>query len=440
MIELRKKLFILTDRVNYRILIANLIKWIILGSIIGVVIGAIASLFLNVLQIATNTRINYQWLIFFLPLGGAIVSFLYTKYGKVSLQGNNLILDQIHEGDREIPLRMAPLVFIGTIITHLLGGSAGRLGAVLQIGGSIAEHLGEFFKLDKADRRLMLMCGISSAFGSVFGTPLAGTIFGMEVISIGRLEYGALIPCFVASFSGSLVSSVLGTKYPHYIIRNIPQVSILTIIKVIIASILFAVISIIFTESIHACKRLFSRLFKSRIVRSIMGGLIIIILTLIIGRRDYLGLGTSVIADSFEKIDSATNFFWKIVFTSITLGSGFQSGEVTPAFFVGSTFGNTLGGIMNLSPSFLAALGLVSVFCGATNTLITSFFLGLELFQGQAIIYMFICCVVSYFFSGDHGIYTSQKIYCPKCNILEIHNNVETGFAKINEEKIYENQ
>ncbi|ERK30769.1 chloride channel protein [Clostridium intestinale] len=317
---IKKKILFALERFNHLALLLNLLKWIFLGGIVGIIIGLLSEVFLLSLNIATDKRLQYPWSIYLLPLGGAFVSFLYTKYGKTSSQGNNLILDQIHHGDKEIPLRMAPLVFIGTVVTHLFGGSAGREGTAVQMGGSIAEFIGRLFKLDKEDRRIILMCGISSGFGAVFGTPLAGTIFGMEVISIGSMEYSALIPCFTASFTGNLIATALG--------------------------------------------------------------------------------------------------------------AGFQGGEVTPFFFVGATFGNMLAGVINLFPSFLADLGLVAVFCGATNTPISSFFLGLELFHGEAIVYIFIACIISYLFSGYHGIYTSQKINKAKSKILQIPEGETIGSLK----------
>ncbi|WP_251861988.1 voltage-gated chloride channel family protein [Clostridium sp. Marseille-Q2269] len=427
MTQLRKKFLGITEKVNHAALLANLIKWAILGSIVGVVIGALSALFLISLQTVTDKRMEYPWLIYLLPLGGAFVSFLYAKYGKTSGEGNNLILDQIHGGNKEIPLRMAPLVFIGTIITHLFGGSAGREGTAVQMGGSIAEYIGKLFKLDRVDKRIILMCGVSSGFGSVFGTPLAGTIFGMEIISIGTMEYSALIPCFAASFTGNLVATALGAKHSHYVITSIPELSGIVIIKVIFASLLFGVISIVFSESIHGCKRIFSKFFPNPMIRSMVGGIVVILLATLIGTREYLGLGLPVLSTSFHNVLSKFAFLWKIVFTAVTLGSGFQGGEVTPLFFVGSTFGNALGGIINLSPSFLAGLGLVAVFCGATNTPISSFVLGLELFNGDAIIYLFMACIISYLFSGYHGIYTSQKISSVKSKILQIPGDTTIG-------------
>jgi len=371
-----------------------------------------------------------------LPLAGSFVSFLYVKYGKTSVEGTNLILSQVNEGDKEVPLRMAPLVFMGTVITHLIGGSAGRVGAGVQMGGSIADYLGNFLKLNKEDKRLLIICGISSALGTLLGTPLAGTVFGMEVIALGSLEYKALFPCLAASFTGSFVAKALGTSYCHYIIKNIPEVTVITIVKVIIAAILFGLLSILFSEGINSAKKFFPRLFKNRVIRTAVGGTLIIVITGLIGSKDYLGLGLPIIDMAFENSTSLGDSLWKIIFTSLTLGSGFQSGEVTPALFVGSTFGNALGEVMNISPSLLAALGLVSVFCGATNAPIAAMLLGIELFQGKAIGYIIIAILISYLVSGKHSIYTAQKKDNGKLYLLKVlKNNYIMSIKLFNEKK-----
>jgi len=433
MTELRHKLFVFTHRSKLLSLLPKVIRQIIYGNIVGVLMGVVAALFLGSLQAVTNTRIKYPWLIYMLPLGGAFVSFLYVKYGKASVEGTNLILSQVNEGDKEVPLRMAPLVFMGTIITHLFGGSAGRVGAGVQMGGSIADYLGKLLKLNKEDKRLLIICGISSALGTLLGTPLAGTVFGMEVIALGSLEYKAFFPCLAASFSGNFVAKVLGTSYCHYIIKSIPEVTVITMVKVIISGILFGLLSILFSEGINSAKKMFPRIFKNRVIRTAVGGILIIVITGLIGSKDYLGLGLPIIDRAFENSTSMGDSLWKIIFTSLTLGSGFQSGEVTPALFVGSTFGNALGEVMNISPSLLAALGLVSVFCGATNAPIAAMLLGIELFQGKAIGYLIIAVLISYLVSGKHSIYAAQKKGNGKLYLLKVLKN--KYIMSINEKK-----
>lgn len=421
---------------NSRILVASFIKWIFLGSIVGILTGSAAALFLNSLELSTNLRVQHSWMLFLLPFGGAFVSFLYSKYGKNSSKGNNLILEKINEDSGKIPLRMAPLVFLGTVITHLFGGSAGREGTGVQIGSSIAEGIGRLFKLDKIDNRIILMCGISSGFASVFGTPLAGTVFGLEVATLGVMTYEALIPCFTASIVGDIVASAWGINHIHYKILEVPQLSYITVIKVIVAAILFGLTSRLFSELTHKLKEVFTKNFENPVIKSMIGGIIVIVLVYIVGTRDYLGLSIPLIADSFTKEVHPFAFLGKIIFTSLTLGTGFQGGEVTPLFVIGSTLGNSLSNILHIAPSFLAALGLIGVFTGATNTPIASFLLSIEMFGSYGIEYMFMTCVISYIFSGHTGIYTSQKIGRSKSRLIEIPANATLSHYRNNKKNI----
>ena len=398
----------------------SFLKWTFIGTIVGILTGIAGTLFLKSLELATDLRINNPWLLFLLPIGGAFVSFLYSNYGENSSKGNNLIIDKINDKVDNIPLRMAPLVFLGTFITHLFGGSAGREGTGVQIGASISEGVGRLFKLDKIDTKIILMCGISSGFASVFGTPLAGTIFGLEVAALGAMNYSGLIPCFTAAFVGNLVTELLGIHHSHYVISEIPNITPSVVLKVIIASILFGLISKLFSELTHKLKEIFSTTFENASIKSAVGGIIVIALTYMIGTRDYLGLSIPLITDSFTGQVSPFAFINKLIFTTLTLGTGFQGGEVTPLFVIGSTFGNALSNILNISPSFLACLGLIGVFSGATNSPITSFILGIEMFGSQGCQYMFMACAISYLFSGHSGIYISQKITTSKSKLIKI--------------------
>jgi len=422
MFKINKELrsIFLQDCTISTILGISFLKWIFISTIVGILTGIAGTLFLKSLELATDLRIRNPWLLFLLPIGGAFVSFLYSNYGENSSRGNNLIIDKINENEDNIPLRMAPLVFLGTFITHLFGGSAGREGTGVQIGASISEGVGRLFKLDKIDTKIILMCGISSGFASVFGTPLAGTIFGLEVAALGAMNYSGLIPCFTAAFVGNLVTELLGIHHSHYTISEIPNITPSIVLKVIIASILFGLISKLFSELTHKLKEIFSTTFENASVKSAVGGIIIIVLTYIIGTRDYLGLSIPLITDSFTGQVSPFAFLNKIIFTTLTLGSGFQGGEVTPLFVIGSTFGNALSNILNISPSFLACLGLIGVFSGATNSPITSFILGIEMFGSQGCQYMFMACAISYLFSGHSGIYISQKISTSKSKLIKI--------------------
>ncbi|MBW7457319.1 chloride channel protein, partial [Paenibacillus sepulcri] len=296
------------------------------------------------------------------------------------------------------------------VITHLLGGSAGREGTAVQMGGSMAEWLGKRLKVNRTDRAILLMCGISGGFGSVFGTPLAGAVFGMEVAVIGMLRYEALLPCFAASFVGDLVTKAWGIHHVQYAMSGVPGISWLVIVKVLAASVLFGLTSLLFSELTHACKRLFTRLFPHAALKSFIGGLIIIALVYAAGTRDYLGLGIPLLVQSFTEPVHSLAFLWKTLFTSLTLGAGLQGGEVTPLFVIGAALGNALGSLLHISLPFMAGLGLVAVFSGATNTPIACFILGIELFGSDAMIYIFLASIVGYLFSGHSGIYTSQRI------------------------------
>lgn len=403
---------------KYRIFTVTLMKWVFWGSIIGVAVGSTSAMLLNVNDFLAKVRNENHFLLFLLPLGGIVIGYIYRYHGKGSRRGNDLILEYVHNGKEEVPLRMGPIVFICTFITHLLGGSTGREGAAIQMGTSIAEGVNKLFKVDKIDRRILVMCGISGGFGSAFGAPITGTIFGMEVIALGKMKYEAMVPCFVSSFVGHFVAEAWGVKHEHHIIKDLPNLNSMTIMKIILVSIIFSFASVLYSELRHGIKSFCDKHLKNLMVRAMIGGIIIIALTYLVGSRDYLGRGLPMVEQAFKEKVPPLAFLNKIVFTAVTMGTGFRGGEVIPLFFVGATLGNTLSTIVNLPTSFLAAIGLIAVFCGASNAPIACFVFSLELFEGKGIIFFFIACIVSYIFSGHHGIYASQEVYEPKSRMF----------------------
>lgn len=408
-------------------IIKSLGKYLLLGGIVGVFVGISNALFLRSLELATQSRLQNPWLLYLLPAAGALVSFLYVRFGKNSSKGNNLILEKINQGDVDIPLRMAPFVFTGTVLTHLFGGSAGREGTGVQMGGSIADWLGRRMKLNPQDTRILLMSGVSSGFAAVFGTPLAGTIFGLEVAALGSMSYEAILPCFTAAYIGNAMVGLLGVSHRHYAIGEYIQGTPINLLKIIIAAMAFGLVSRAFSKVTHKVKEFFTFQFPNAMVKSFIGGVLVIILAYMAGTRDYLGLSLPLIQGSLEGHVSPFAFLWKLIFTSLTLGTGFQGGEVTPLFVIGSTLGNFLGDLLKISPSHLAALGLIGVFAGATNTPIASFMLGVELFGGTGLEFLFSTCIVSYFFSGHTGIYASQKIGIYKHPIVSVQDHSTLG-------------
>ena len=391
------------------IILKNFIKWFLLSVLSGIIVGIVISFFLKSLQLATSIRKANPIIIALLPFGGALVSYLYLKYGKDSSKGNNLIIERINKGEADIPFRMAPLVFFGTFITHLFGGSAGREGTGVQIGASITSKLSKLLNLNKKDTTIIIISGVSSGFGVVFGTPIAGTIFGLEVSTIGKMRYEAIIPCLISSYIGNFIARLLKVQHTHYPMEVVSSSDYTIFYKVILCSILFGIVSKLFSELTHYLKQYFTQLIPKPYIKSFVGGCIVILIALVLQTQMYLGLSLDLLKHSFENSVVGYTFIFKLILTSITLSTGFQGGEVTPLFVIGATLGSFLAPIINLPISFLAGLGMIAVFCGGTKTPLASFAMGLELFGGGNIKYIFITCVISYVFAGKSGIYSSQE-------------------------------
>ncbi len=396
-------------------------RWVLLGSLVGALAGTAAWIFLTSLAWATATRLAYPALLYALPLVGLGMGWLYYRFGGTAALGNNLVIDEVNHNRARIPLRMAPLVLLGTIATHLGGGSAGREGTAIQMGASLADGVRRLLGLSGEDRRLLLMAGISGGFGSVFGVPVAGFVFGMEVQGMGRIRYDGLIPCLVASFIGDWVARAWGTPHVHYPALALTPLELLLLAKVGLAGIAFGLTSLIFVELTHGIKLLVSRTTTWTPLYPVIGGVAVIGLTWLVGTRDYLGLSLPLIADSVAGTGVVPwAFALKLLFTAVTLGTGYLGGEVTPLFVIGATLGHALSGPLDLPPALLASVGLVAVFAGASNTPLACAIMGIELFGGGAIPYLFFGCVVAYLGSGHRGIYVTQRVHQPKIAVLDL--------------------
>ncbi len=403
-------------------------KWGILAAIVGIICGIIGALFSNSIAYVTSIRQAHPSMILLLPIAGILITFLYSIL-KVTGQGTDDVIIAAREGS-QLSILLVPAIFISTVLTHLCGGSAGREGAALQIGGGLSNKISQILKLNKNDSKIMTRVGMASFFSALFGTPMAATAFGTMMIDVGRVPYSAMFPALCASLISKDVAQALGAHAERYDV-TFPIDEPIMMIRVAILALLCALVSILFVRTLHFVYDLFKRFIPNPYIKVFCGGLLIILLTFITNSYDYNGAGMNVIERALleGKVVSYA-FLLKIIFTAITLESGFKGGEVVPSFFIGSTFGCFIAPYLGIEPTVGAALGMIGVFCGATNSFLSSLFLSIEVFGSQGMLYFALVCIICYIFSGYSGLYTNQLIVFSKIDTRRVEaspNKYHTG-------------
>lgn len=388
------------------------LKWCACATLVGLLSGGIGTLFHLAVEWATGLRTAHSWIVFLLPVGGLVIVGLYQLCRQRGNKGTDAVLDAVHE-KREIPLLIAPLIFVSTVITHLLGGSAGREGAALQLGGTVGSQLGKLLRADEKDAHLMVLAGMSGMFSALFGTPLTAAFFALEVVSVGELYYAGLIPCLVSALVGYWVSLQFGIAPVRYALPAVPATDPLTVLRVMGLAVGCALLAVGFCWIMKNTHRLAAKI-QNEYLRIAVGGLVLVGLSLLFRSGDYNGAGMDVVARALAGAARPEAFLLKILFTAVTIGVGYKGGEIVPTFFIGATFGCVFGGLLGLDPAFGAAIGLVALFCGVVNSPIASILLSVELFGSEGILLFGIACAVSYMLSGYSGLYSSQRIIYSK--------------------------
>ena len=387
-------------------------KWLFFAVLMGVIGGVLGAVFHRLLEIVTETRQNNLWLILLLPVAGLVITALYHPFGNKGKLNTNRILEAV-ETDERVPLTLSPLIFVGTLITHLFGGSAGREGAALQLGGSLGYNVGKLFRLSKSDRHIIVMVGMSSFFAAMFGAPLTAAIFALEVIRVGYVRHCGFMPCIAAALVAYEISHLLGTHGVRYHVA-FPGTSPELIAKVILLSVLCAIVSILFCVAIKNASVYMHKFFRNPYIRTVCGSLIVILLAFIFRTTDYNGAGMHMIDSAMQGETRNFAFLLKIIFTAITIAAGFKGGEIVPTLFIGATFGCAVGPLLGMDASFAASVGFVALFCGVVNCPFASVALALEVFGADGILIYALACAVSFMMSGNFSIYKSQKIAVSK--------------------------
>lgn len=391
----------------------SFLRWTLVAIAVGLVVGLLGGLFGLGLNWATQLRENHDWLLYLLPLGGLAIVGLYQLAGLPGGGSTNSVFTAVRE-NAPLPLRSAPLIFVSTLATHLFGGSAGREGAALQLGGAVSGAIGRLIRLECRELNIAVMCGMSAAFSAMFGTPLAAAVFSLEVVSVGKMYYAALMPCVLSALIGVWISGLMGLAPTAFPLTQTVSLSLLSLLQVSAMGVLFALLSALFCALLHTTGALYARFLKNLWLRAAVGGALVVLLTFLCGTRDYNGAGASVIARAMAGEALPWAFLLKMLFTALTLGAGFKGGEIVPVLFTGSTFGCVAAPLLGLPAPLGAALGMVSVFCGVTNCPLSSILLAVELFGGQSVPLFALSCAVSYMLSGYFSLYSEQKILYSK--------------------------
>ncbi|MDD6484125.1 MAG: chloride channel protein [Clostridiales bacterium] len=393
--------------------LAVFMRWLIVAAVTGIIGGLVGSAFNISVTEATAWRTAHSYIVFLLPVGGIVIVTMYKLAHMVKNKGTNDIIESVRT-DGNIPLRTAPLIFVSTVITHFFGGSAGREGAALQLGGSIGSWVGRLFRLDEKDKHIVVMCGMSAVFSALFGTPLTAILFSLEVVSVGVMYYSALIPCSAASLVAYGITLYFNLEPTHFELAYIPALGPVSIAQTAFIAMLCALLSIIFCMLLHTLEKGFKTYIKNDYLRIVIGGVMVVAMTMLVGCGDYNGTGTALITSATQGSAKPEAFLLKMLFTAVTIGAGYKGGEIVPTFFVGATFGCTVAGLIGMDPGFGAALGMVGLFCGMLNCPVASIILSIELFGQQGLILFAITAGVSYMLSGYYGLYHSQKIVYSK--------------------------
>lgn len=396
-----------------RINFLGFLKWALIAAVIGVIVGAVGAGFHHLIELATETREKHGWLLYLLPFAGILIVWLYRVCDVKNDRGTNFALIAVRE-NQGMALRTAPLIIAATALTHLTGGSSGREGAALQLGSSIASRVGRALRLDEREERVITMCGMAAGFSALFGTPIASAVFAMEVVSVGVMYYAALVPCMVSALVAQQIAMLLWCEPTAFTIAETPALGWVSLGQVLVLGCLCGLLAWIECTVLHGAHHLYHRFLKNPYVCAAVGGVLVILVSTLFGTRDYNGAGMAVITRAIGGEALPWAFACKLLLTALTLGAGFKGGEIVPTFFIGATFGCTVGALLGLPAGFAAALAMIALFCGVTNSPITSLLLGYELFGGAGLPLFALICAVSYRLSGYAGLYSAQKIVYSK--------------------------